>query len=80
MSEQEILAQRIIQLCQEKNISYYILAYRAAVPMTTLMHILDGSTKNPGIFTLSKICSGLNISLREFFSTKEFDVIGYEVE
>lgn len=80
MSEQEILAKRIVQLCQEKNISRYELAYRSSVPMSTLMHILDSSTKNPGIFTISKICCGLNVSLQEFFSTKEFDVIGYDVE
>lgn len=80
MKEQDLLAKRIQELCMERNISYYTLAYRSSIPMTTLMHIVDCSTKNPGIFTLSKICSGLNITLRDFFSLEEFDTIGYEVD
>lgn len=80
MKEQEILSKRIQELCKEKGMSYYILSYRASIPMTTLMHIIDCSTKNPGLFTISKICSGLNVTLQEFFSTKEFDNVGYEVE
>ena len=41
MSEQEKLANRIKALCKKKDISYYTLSYRSAVPMTTLMHIIS---------------------------------------
>ena len=44
MSEQEKLANRIKTLCSAKDMSYYTLSYRSAVPMTTLMHIIDCST------------------------------------
>ena len=37
MSEQEKLANRIKTLCSAKDMSYYTLSYRSAVPMTTLM-------------------------------------------
>lgn len=50
MSEQEKLANRIKTLCSAKDMSYYTLSYRSAVPMTTLMHIIDCSTQNPGDF------------------------------
>lgn len=80
MKEQEILAKRIQELCKERGISYYTLSYQAGVPMTTLMHIMNCSTHNPGLFTISKICSGLNVTLKDFFNTKEFEGIGYEVE
>lgn len=80
MREQEILSKRIQELCKEKEMSYYILSYRASIPMTTLMHIIDCSTRNPGLFTISKICSGLDVTLHEFFNTKEFDNVGYEVD
>ncbi len=75
MEEQKILAKRIEFLCKEKNLSYYELSYKAAVPLTTLMHIMDGSTKNPGLFTISKFCGGLRISLNDFFDTQEFEGI-----
>jgi len=74
--QQKILIDRVNQLCKEKNISYYTLAYDSAVPLSTLLHIMDGSTKNPGIFTIAKICDGLGVSLAEFFSTYEFTTIG----
>lgn len=72
MSEQEKLANRIKTLCSAKEMSYYTLSYRSAVPMTTLMHIIDCSTQNPGIFTICKLCGGLDITLKEFFDSPEF--------
>ena len=46
--------------------------------MTTLMHIINGSTRNPGLFTIIKICYGLNVTVRDFFDSEEF--IGIEDE
>lgn len=67
-----ILADRINKLCKEKGISYYSLAYKSTVPLTTLLHIIDGSTRNPGILTIIKLCDGLEITLKDFFDTEEF--------
>lgn len=70
--EQKILVSRIKELCKERNITSYSLSYSSTVPVTTLAHIMDGSTKNPGIFTIMSICDGLGVSLSEFFDTEEF--------
>lgn len=78
METHKKLAKRISLLCQMHGISYYALSYRSAVPMTTLMHIIDGSTKNPGLFTIIKICNGFNMTIKEFFDADEF--IGIEDE
>ena len=78
MEAQKKLAKRIYLLCKRQGISYYALSYRSAVPMTTLMHIIDGSTKNPGLFTIIKICNGFNMTVKEFFDAEEF--IGIEDE
>ena len=72
---QEILIGRIDELCKEKDLTYYTLAYKAAVPLSTLIHIIDGTTKNPGIFTIARLCVGLEVTLPEFFSTLEFSFI-----
>lgn len=40
MKEQKIVAERIKYLCEQEGISYYELSYKAAVPITTLMHIM----------------------------------------
>lgn len=54
MKEQKIVAERIKYLCEQEGISYYELSYKAAVPITTLMHIINCSTKNPEYLQLSK--------------------------
>ena len=56
MSAQDMLVERIDNLCKERNMSYYTLSYNSTVPLTTLMHIMNKSTLNPGIITISKIC------------------------
>lgn len=73
--EQQILVDKLNQLCKERGYSYYILAYKSSVPLSTLMHIMEGRVKNPGVFTLIKICSGLGLTLGELFSSEELTMI-----
>lgn len=80
MSEQELLSQRIQYYCKLRRMSYYKLASRSTVPMSTVLHIVNCVTKNPGIFTLAKICSGLDVSMSKFFNAEEFENIEYNVE
>ncbi len=80
MSEQELLSQRIQYYCKLRRMSYYKLASRSTVPMSTVLHIVKCVTKNPGIFTLAKICGGLDVSMSEFFDAEEFENIEYNVE
>ena len=77
---QFILLDRIDQLCNEKDMTYYNLSYKATIPLTTLIHIMDGSTKNPGVFTIMKICDGFGITMREFFDTAAFEDVMQECE
>jgi len=76
--QQQILIDRIDELCKEKDYTYYVLSYKSSVPMTTLMHIMKGESKNPGIFTILKICDGLDVTIQEFFGTKEFEDVKKE--
>lgn len=80
MEGKDKLANRIKYLCKKNQISYYTLSYKSTVPMTTLMHIINCSTKNPGIFTLIKICNGLDITIKDFFDSEEFKDIEFEAE
>ena len=70
--EQKILVKRINYYCDKKGYSYYTLAYEASIPFSTLMHIVKGTSKNPGIFNILKICEGLDVSPAEFFDTEDF--------
>ena len=70
---QQALLHRIDTLCREKGITYYSLSYRAGVPLSTVMNIQKGKSKNPGVFTIMKLCDGLGVSMKEFFDCKEFE-------
>lgn len=80
MTEQELLSNRINYYCKIRRLTYYQLSYRSTVPLTTSMSILHGETKNPGIFTIAKICNGLDVTISEFFSAEEFKNIEFETE
>lgn len=70
---QKILLARINQLCKENQMSYYNLSYKSSIPLSTIINIMEGTTKNPGIYTIMKICDGFGITMKEFFDTKEFE-------
>lgn len=70
--EQVVLVDRINEICKSEGLSYYALSYKSTIPLSTLLHIVDGTSKNPGVFTILKICEGLGVAPKEFFDTEEF--------
>ena len=69
---QKTIVNRVKTLCKERNLSYYMLAHQSGVP-TTMFHLVDGTTQSTRITTIVKICSGLGMTLEEFFGTSEFE-------
>lgn len=72
MKVQDMLIKRIENLCKEKSLSYDALSCRSTVPLTTLLHIMDGTTVNPGMLIIHRICDGLGVTMKEFFNSSEF--------
>ena len=73
------MANRILELCRERNLSIHALARSAGVPPSTVKSILNGASKNPGIVTIKMLCDGPNISLTEFFDTEVFRNLEQEI-
>ena len=71
MRNDKLLPELIKNLCDEKEMSYYNLASASGVPITTIMNIVHGITKNPGIFTILKLCDGLDISVHDLIEKME---------
>ena len=80
MNTKNAVANRIIQLCNQKNIAINALAHISGVSPSTLYSVLNEKSQNPGIVTIKKLCDGLDISLREFFNTEIFDDIEQEIK
>ena len=74
------IANRLLELCEEKRLSVNALARISAVPPSTLKNIINGGSKNAGIVTLKKLCDGLEISLYDFFNTETFKTLEQEIK
>jgi transcriptional regulator with XRE-family HTH domain len=80
MNTKNAVANRIIELCNQKNIAINALANISGVSPSTLYSVLNEKSQNPGVVTIKKLCDGLEISLREFFDDDIFDDIEQEIK
>ena len=80
MRTKEAIANRILELCDERNIAVNELANISGVSPSTVYSILNEKSQNPGVITIKKLCDGLEITLGEFFNTSEFDTLEQEIE
>lgn len=51
----------------------------SGVTQSTVNNFLSGRNNSVTVATLKKLCDGLEITLRDFFSTPEFDALGQEI-
>ena len=80
MNTSEVIVDRIYALCKESGISVNRLSTISGMTQSTVSDIANGITRNPGVITIKKLCDGLDITLGEFFSTKEFDELEQEIK
>ena len=80
MNTYTLVKNRLLILCEEKNMSIHKLAIESAVPPSTIKNILYGKSHNPGIVTLKMLCDGFGISLIDFFNTPEFHNLEQEIK
>ena len=80
MNTKEAVAQRIIELCAERNIATNALANISGVSPSTVYSMLNEKSQNPGVVSLKKLCDGLDITLREFFDSPIFENIEQEIK
>ena len=80
MNKKEAIANRILQLCEERGIAVNALAGISGVSPSTVYSILNEKSQNPGAVTIKKLCDGLGITLAQFFNTPEFDALEQEIQ
>lgn len=66
MHIEDFTANRIIELCEKQHITMYRLAQLSGVKQSTISNIIKHNTL-PNLVTLEKICTGLGITLSQFF-------------
>lgn len=71
---------RVLELCNEKNISVNKLATISGITQSTLNNIVSGRNNSTTVSTVKKICDGLDITIQEFFCSEIFDNLEQEIK
>lgn len=74
----EAVRHRILQLCEERNLSVNKLSSISGVTQSTVNNIISGRNHSTTVSTLQKLCDGLGITIQNFFQSDLF--IGLEQE
>lgn len=74
----EAVRYRILQLCEERNLSVNKLSSISGVTQSTVNNIIRGRNHSTTVSTLQKLCDGLGITIQNFFQSDLF--IGLEQE
>ena len=75
MEINKAVSEKIMKICDEKDISINKLASMSCLTQSTLQNIVGGCSKNPKLLTIVRICEGLGIKLSDFFTDDIFDDI-----
>ena len=80
MTVGEAVRQRIIQLCQERDISINKLSSISGVTQSTVNNIVSGRNNSTTVSTIKKLCDGLGITIDEFFHSELFTDLEQEIK
>ena len=80
MNVKDAVVNRFSEICKERNIKINELANISGVTPSTAYSMMDNNRRDISIITIKKFCDGLDITLREFFSTPEFDNLDQELK
>ncbi len=80
MRTKEAVAQRILELCSERNIAVNALANISGVSPSTIYSMLNQKSQNPGVVSIKKLCDGFEITVRQFFDSPLFDETEQEIK
>ena len=75
-----VVRNRIMQLAHENHMTINKLAERSGLAPSSLKNILYGKSNNPKLITIKILCDGLDITLAEFFDTKEFNELEQHIK
>ena len=76
----EAVKERILQLCNEHDISINKLSSISGVTQSTVNNIVSGRNRSTTISTIKKLCDGLGITIEEFFNSDFFRDLEQEIK
>lgn len=76
----EATRKRILELCNQHNITLNRMATLSGITQSTLNNIISGRNNSTTISTIKKICDGLEIHIRDFFNSELFSSLEQELK
>lgn len=76
----EAVKARILELCQERDITINKLSSLSGVTQSTVNNIVSGRNRSTTISTIKKLCDGLGITIEEFFRSELFKDLEQELK
>jgi len=73
------IKERILQLCDEREMSVNRLCTVSGVTQSTVNNIVSGRNNSTTVSTIKKLCDGLEISLEYFFASDLFRNLEQEI-
>ena len=80
MNVGEAVAERILELCRERNISVNRLCTISGVTQSTVNNIVSLRNNSATVATVKKLCDGLDIGISDFFASPFFDDLEQEIK
>lgn len=76
----EAVKLRIIELCQEHDISINKLCSMSGVTQSTVNNIVNGRNRSTTVSTIKKLCDGMGITIEQFFCSELFRSLEQELK
>ena len=76
----EQVVKRFKSICESRGITYNHLANISGVTPSTVYSLMDSRRKEVTINLIKILCDGLDMSLKDFFDSEEFEEIEQEIK
>ena len=76
----EAVRDRILELCDQYDLSINKLCTLSGVTQSTVNNIISGRNNSATTATIQKLCDGLGITIEDFFSGERFRHIEQEIK
>lgn len=80
MRVNEAVKLRILDLCQQNNITLNKLSTICGITQSTLNNIISRPNATTTVSTIQKICDGMEITILDFFSSPLFNNLEQEIK
>ena len=69
----EAVSVRILEICEENNISPNRLAEKSTIPPSTLRDVVACKVINPSSFVIYQLCKAVKLPINEFYKSELFN-------